>query len=178
MSTLSVNTIQAQTGTAVTIPSGQTLAAPGHIIQVQTAALHNGNSVPQTTSSTMVATGHTLSITPKYSNSIIMLYYSATFTSLSNNGQGGTVMKFYKFIGGGAYSVVSSQVNSHNAGFLEYVAGGDYQHSPGTLMCTDSPATTSAVTYQLFFKRLGSVSNASIQQDWGGSHFHAMEIAQ
>ena len=171
MSTMYVNKVQ-----ELNVGSG--VHIPGHVVQVQTAALHNGGNVPQTTSSTMVATGHTISITPKYSNSIIMLSYSATFTSLSNNGTGGTAMKFYKSVSGGAYSVVSSQTNTHQAGFLEYVAGGDYQHSPGTLMCTDSPATTSAITYQLYFMRVGSVQSASIQQDWGGSHFHAMEIAQ
>ena len=171
MSTMYVNKVQ-----ELNVGSG--VQIPGHIIQVQTTALHNGTSVPQTTSTTMVATGHTLSITPKYSNSIIMLHYSTSFTSLSNNGAGGTAMKFYRSIGGGSYSVVTSMASTHNAGFLEYSSGtGNYNHSPGTLMCTDSPATTSAITYQLYFQRVGSVSNASIQQDWGGSHFHAMEIA-
>ena len=32
MSTLSVNTIQAQTGTTVTVPTGQTFSAPGMIV--------------------------------------------------------------------------------------------------------------------------------------------------
>tara|TARA_R100001510_G_C7493200_1_gene100085 strand:+ start:20 stop:541 length:522 start_codon:yes stop_codon:yes gene_type:complete len=171
-STLIVDEIQGATTAAnVKFPAGS-------ILQVQTAIQHGG-SVPQTTSTSMVATGHTVSITPKYNNSIIMLYYSASFTSLSNNGTGGTAMKFYKSVGGGAYSVVTSQTNTQNAGFLEYSSGtGNYNHSVGTMMVTDAPATTSAITYQLYFQRVGSVSNASIQEDWGGTHFHAMEIAQ
>ena len=171
-STLNVdNIVGATTAANVKLPAGS-------ILQVQTAALHNGTSVPQTTSTSMVATGHTLSLTPKYSNSIIMLYYSTSFTTLSGNGTGGTAMKFYKSVGGGAYSVVTSMTSSQNAGFLEYSSStGGYNHSVGTIMCTDSPATTSAITYQLYFQRVGSVSNASIQQDWGGSHFHAMEIS-
>ena len=34
MSTLAVNTLQAQTGTTVSVPSGQTLHAPGHVVNV------------------------------------------------------------------------------------------------------------------------------------------------
>ena len=34
MSTLAVNTLQAQTGSTVSVASGQILYAPGHVIQV------------------------------------------------------------------------------------------------------------------------------------------------
>ena len=68
MSTLSVDTIQGQTAAAkVKMPAG-------HIIQI-TKSVITGNV--QATSSTYVDTGHSLVITPKFSNSHILLQNSA-----------------------------------------------------------------------------------------------------
>ena len=109
-----------------------------------------------------------------------MLYLSASFRSLDNSAAGGSGMKFFRSIAGGSYSVVTSMGSSaQNLGFLEYNNNASsYNYSVGTMMVSDSPATTSAVTYQLYFARLGSSNSASIQKDWGGVHFHLMEISQ
>tara|TARA_B100000941_G_scaffold41386_1_gene25117 strand:+ start:522 stop:1058 length:537 start_codon:yes stop_codon:yes gene_type:complete len=177
VSILKTDKIQASHGTNIEIPSGHVLQAPGHVIQFATS-ISNGTYIA-TTSASLVASGTTVSITPKFSNSIIVLYYSASFTSLDNVAAGGTAMKFYKSIAGGSYGVVTGMASSSQAGFLEYNSNASsYNHSVGTMMVTDSPSTTSAVTYQLYIQRVGSSHSAAIQRDWGGTHFHAMEIAQ
>ena len=172
MSTLSVDTITGQTAAAnVKFPAGS-------ILQTITSVSHGAAITSASTS--LVGTGQTAIITPKYNNSIIMLYLSTSFTSLDNNAAGGTGMKFFKSVAGGSYSVVTSMASSaQTLGFLEYNSNGSsYNHSVGTMMVSDSPATTSAVNYQLYLARNGSSNNAAVQRDWGGAHFHLMEISQ
>jgi len=181
---INVNKIAARTGNTITINSGDkisgaagSIVAPGHVIQFATST--SDGAYITTTSASLVGSGQTVSITPKFSNSIIVLYYSASFTSIDSNNTGGTLMKFFKSINGGSYSVVTGMANSAQTGFLEYNSNASsYNHSVGTMMVTDSPSTTSAVTYQLYIARLGSSGSAAVQRDWGGTHFHAMEIAQ
>ena len=170
-STLTVdNIVGATTAANVKLPAGS-------ILQTTTSFSHGVAIASSSTS--LVGTGQTATITPKYNNSIIMLYLSTSFTSLDNNATGGTQMVFYKSIAGGSYSVINTMTGRTSGGFLEYNSNGSsYTHSVGTIMCTDSPATTSAVTYQLYFARIGSSGNASVQRDWGGVHFHLMEISQ
>jgi len=74
MSTLAVNQITTQTGDTITVPTGKVLRAPGHIIQI-TKSVITGNV--QATSSTYLDVGHSLVITPKFSNSLILLQHSA-----------------------------------------------------------------------------------------------------
>tara|TARA_B100000886_G_scaffold316939_1_gene255884 strand:+ start:355 stop:873 length:519 start_codon:yes stop_codon:yes gene_type:complete len=170
-STLTVdNIVGATTAANVKLPAGSVLQT--------TTSVSNGSYVT-TASTSLVASGLIASITPKYSSSIIMIYFSASFTSIDSNATGGTAMKFYKSVGGGSYSVVSSMASSAQSGFLEYNSNASsYNHSVGTMMVSDSPATTSAINYQLYLARVGSSGNAAVQRDWGGTHFHLMEIAQ
>lgn len=65
MSTLAVNTLQAQTGSTVAIASSQTLHAPGHVVQMQSTATPLFSS----TTSTTLADLLTISFTPKFSTS-------------------------------------------------------------------------------------------------------------
>ena len=170
-STLTVdNIVGATTAANVKLPAGS-------ILQTTTAVSHGAAVTSSSTS--LVATGQTATITPKYSNSIILIYYSATFTSLDNNATGGTQMEFYRSVGGGSYNVITTMTGLGSGGFLEYNSNGSsYNHSVGTMMVSDSPTTTSAVTYALYFSRNGSSQQASVQRDWGGIHFHLMEISQ
>ena len=69
MSTLQVENLIGPTSgsnaNTVLIPSGQTLHAPGHVIQMQTATFAgNGNT---TTSTSFMNTGVTVNITPQFS---------------------------------------------------------------------------------------------------------------
>ena len=170
-STLTVdNIVGATTAANVKLPAGS-------ILQTITSFSHG--AAITTASTSHVASGVIASITPKYNNSIILLSFSASFTTLNGNGTGGSGFKFYKSVGGGAYGVVTSMTGTaQSLGFLEYTSNAsNYNHSIGTMMVSDSPATTSAINYQLYLARLGSSNSASLQRDWGGAHFHLMEIS-
>ena len=55
----------------IIVPSGQTLAAPGHVIQMQNGSI-SGNS-SSSTSGSFVDSGLSVNITPKFSNSKILV---------------------------------------------------------------------------------------------------------
>ena len=102
MSTLAVNTIQAQTGTTVSVPTGQILQAPGHVIQMVDATGATQTSV--TANNTWVATNASVSITPKFSNSKI--YLSHTAGGLTYAGTGDRGLRIKRAISGGATTII------------------------------------------------------------------------
>lgn len=154
MSTLSVNTIQAQTGTTVTIPSGQTLDASAGTLRPSPGAVINVVNVQDGTtynhaSAADAGSGIQASITPTYSNSKILLIATGVTGSAftSNFGRG----MWKKSINGGSYTTVGS----------EFFTGGNFAATYGNRTIEkwsytyfDSPATTSSITYQLFVRVL------------------------
>lgn len=91
MSTLAVNTIQAETGSTVTVASGHSLDASnglttpaGHIIQTVHSVMTSGR-VTVNNGSSFVATGHSISITPKSANSTLHIFLSVVTNSGNNN---------------------------------------------------------------------------------------------
>ena len=82
MSTLAVNTIQAQTGTTVSVPTGQkiigtdagSIVAPGSVIQITHGRLSNTVVATGVSGSDYIYDiGLSASITPKFSNSNILI---------------------------------------------------------------------------------------------------------
>ena len=156
----------------INIASGQTLHAPGHVIQVVTA--RSEGPATGSTSNTYVNSGLGISITPKLASSKILV--ETTFTSTSSQGNAanaGTVYKFYYSIAGGSYAAIRS-----GNGFLQYNNDGSaYNHGVAHMMEEISPSTTSAITFRIYYRTLTSFQSG-IQRDWGGVNFRAMEIAQ
>jgi len=84
MSTLRVDSINARTGTTISVPTGTTVYAPGHIIQVvnqtsntvttSTATIPYDNTIPQITEGFEILS---VSITPKSANS--KLFFNVLF---------------------------------------------------------------------------------------------------
>ena len=149
----------------------------GSVVQVTMTESHGVTLT--TTSESLVASGVTATITPKFSTSKILIVCSFTSTSSSSNAIVGTAYKMYRSIGGGSDAVVTGMASSTQAGFLEYNSNASaYNHSVATFTNQDSPSTTSAITYKLFFKRQNSGNSAAIQRDWGGVHIQLLEIAQ
>jgi len=146
-----VNTIKAPTTGAnankVIIPSGVTLAAPGHIIQT----VSNTYTARFSTTSTsyVEVTGLTTSITPASTSSKILVQINTTY---SINGHGG--LQVYRSQGGTntLLSVGDANGNQSREVAHNYLASGttSYGSDSAAITILDTPATTSAVSYKLF----------------------------
>lgn len=102
MSTLAVNSIQAQTGTTVSVPSGHALHAPGHVVQMQTTA----SPLFASTTSTTLADLLTISFTPKFSTSQLLIDVCLRFQENATN-----TNLIYKVLNG---STTVYQINNYS----------------------------------------------------------------
>ena len=145
--------------------SARTVQMPaGHIIQVQEATT---TSTINTTSTSYVASGVVVSITPKFQNSKLIVQTSGIsdcHTGVGHNITGNV----YQKIGSGSYSDVGKvwyQIYGDNFGVPHY----------GKLILT--PNTTSTLSYQVYYK--SSSSNGVYVNAYGGQHvIQVMEVAQ
>lgn len=161
------------TPNTISIPSGQTLHAPGHVIQVTTN--NSTGSAISVSSQTWTDSGLSVTITPKFSNSKMVICFSYTATSTSGAQSGsGTHYKVYKSVGGSSDTVLSAFPSN---GLLCYDSNSGYIHEVANIMVNDTVSSTSEHVYKLYFAQQNT-GVASIQRDWGGIHMQAMEIAQ
>jgi len=184
--TLTVQTLQGpSTGTnanKVLLASGNTLVAPGHVVQVQST---NYGSRLTSTSSTMIATSCSVSITPTSSSSKILI--SATVLGSSQDGYS----MFWQVRRGTSTVVVPNTTQTLGSRIESYMI---YPNSDSNVSRTnsatylDSPATTASTTYTIYvkgqsgagFSLNGSYANAdnSAYGHAGSSTITVMEIAQ
>ena len=135
MSTLKTNTIQAATGTTVSIASGQVLSQPGSIIQ---AVQSSTTTYFQSTSSSFV-NAFTATITPKRATSKIMIIGS--IAGLANNGGGANVeARLNRNLSG------DTVVGKYNR--ICHMSGGTFLAVTHNFTEIDSPNTTSTITYE------------------------------
>ena len=175
MSTLHVENLKGPTSGAnankIIVPSGQTLYPAGHVIQVLTQEI---TAYSSTSSTSAVATGFTLTITPKSTASKIRctvgicgMYAAAVASSAS----------FYLHKNGSFHKYLNA-IAGHASGSGQVHLGGDI-----IMQVTDSPSTTSAVTYAIFWKRnagSGAVhfNNYATSNNETRSWYSVEEIAQ
>jgi len=136
MSTLFVDTINEKT-------SGNGIYIPGHVLQV----IQQENTIGAigTTSTSFVATGHIISITPKSTSSKLLL--SITGGQMTYQSSGETIRtRLYRKIGSGSYSDLLGDFQR-----CHYSSTYGLSHSFSYL---DSPATTSTVYYQPYCRSL------------------------
>ena len=149
--------------TATGIDAVQNLPA-GSVLQVV-----QGSTTSQTTSSStsyVLASNLAATITPKFSTSKILVLVSTQCSSGNNN------IYLYAGIGRNASVVFEGSV-------LYTTGAGAALWTPCVLNYLDSPATTSATTYQLYFKN-GGGSAGNVQIGWSSpitSTITLMEIA-
>ena len=155
MSTLFVNNLNTASGSTITIPTGKTLVgtdtvsikAPGMVVQVVHSTF---NTQIYTTSTSFVTTGHTVTITPKFSNSKILICHKGTVYNEGNN------LHQYRTVYRGSTALSGNEgLTLHSAGTSSSgrwsSIGFDY---------LDSPATTSSTTYTMYFRTSSSSSNS------------------
>tara|TARA_R100000995_G_C3438520_1_gene102095 strand:+ start:11 stop:550 length:540 start_codon:yes stop_codon:yes gene_type:complete len=139
--------------------TGATSFSPGKIGQVVTSNI-NGSGI-NTSSTSYVSTGDSLSITPSATSSKILIL----FTGLEMDNQGATV----------AYATVyngSTNLASSNTFF--YLYGGARVAVSGTIHHIHSPNSTSAQTYTLYIKT--NTGTVGFLEDSTDATFTLMEI--
>jgi len=167
--TLTVQNLQGPSSGAnankIIIPSGQTLYAPGHVIQAQTKKWSNDGF--STTSATLVdVTDFYIDITPTSSNSIIL--FQASLTMLNST------------VGGyGRFSIIDSNTSTKWSS-NSYIAASGYNGSQWAdvpLIHTNTAGTTNTMRLQL----QGQVGGGgTLDMRWSASDDRtivAMEIA-
>jgi hypothetical protein len=166
MSTLAVNTLQAQTGTTVSVSSGQTLTAPGHVIQVVSA---NGpNSTVSFTGTTYTDINLSAAITPKFATSKILVKFN--FVNAQSNSGAGSYQLLTRILRGSSeiYQVGRAPWGNSITGIgiimhMEYM---------------DSPNTTNATTYKVQVRNASAGGNVSAHMGNSNAQVILMEIAQ
>jgi len=156
MSKIFVDTIEPKTSDGV-------INAKGMIIQVVS---HRNSGVNSTTSSTFVATDSAVTITPTSTNSKILIQTNAPLYGNNNNTH--TYTTIYRDnvnLAGGTTELQLFATGSDAMG----------RWSNGSMQFLDSPNTTSAVTYTVYFRN--STSGTSHYDANGGmAIITAMEI--
>jgi len=130
----------------ITFNNATTQASAGSVLQVvQTTT----TSITSTTSTTYQASALIGTITPKFSTSKILLSITGGDVYTNNSGVAGDV-KIYRQINSGGYSVmISSATARQDYGFYGPNSAILVPHS---FMYLDSPATTTAVNYQPYYR--------------------------
>ena len=124
----------------VTVPTGHTLYAPGHVIQVQS---YNTRIQFGTTSTSFVSSGLTLPITPRFSTSkILVMISTGQFTQTA----------------GSVHSTIFRGTSANDlavnlAPTTPYFTETGSAYSAATLTYVDSPASTSPVHYTFAIKQ-------------------------
>ena len=125
----------------LTFNNATTQASAGSVLQVVNATYNNGGTGYSTSSTTFTSTPLTASITPKFSNSKILVTASVVLFPASGQAVFGTIYR--------------SSTNLGNAtGGLSEFNNGNYHYST-TMTYLDSPATTSSTAYTAYFRVTG-----------------------
>jgi len=137
----------------------------GSVLQVVQSTF---TSTASTSSSTMVSTGFSASITPKFSTSRILVLVGGNGDNTSGLTQIG-------------FSIYRNSTNLSNLSFTDCYGGSSRVITPLFISYLDSPATTSSTTYNLYFASTSSAGSVTFNQGAGGTYSVAtitlMEIA-
>ena len=135
MSTLKTNTVQAATGSKISITSGHILNAPGGIIQT----VQSSTTTYFNTSSSSFVNAFTATVTPKLATSKIMIIGS--MCGISNNGGAANVeARLNRNLSG------DTVVGKYNR--MCHIAGATFLGVTHNFTEIDSPNTTSQITYE------------------------------
>ena len=140
----------------------------GAVLQVVQATDSTSRS---TSSSSWVTASNTLTvtITPKFATSKILILSSMAVNQTASNGDG-----YFTIFRNG-----STNLGNSTSGFFAIYTNATYTNPfrvSGSISYLDSPATTSATTYQLYMSTNG-VGNAGLNNESTVSTITVMEIA-
>ena len=148
------------TGKTVTLPAG----TGGKVLQVVSGTDSTSRS---TTSTSYVTTNLSVSITPSSASSKILVLISQNGVYKDGTGNG-TDIEFRR--GATSLGTIAENAGGENSG--------SYSIGTGASTCyLDSPNTTSAITYETFFRRTGDNGAAYVQVYGTLSIITCLEIA-
>ena len=174
MSTLSVNTIQSETGTDITIPTGKKLvvtdegglAVPGTVVQV-VQATNTQNQVVGSTSFT--ATYMQADITPKFATSKILIMVSGGSDTSSGRATRATIYR--------DNTTNLATLQTGQQWFAYDIGHNSRLQVQSSMQFLDSPATTNSTNYRVYIS-----SNDGNNVEYPGTYqtkvMILMEIAQ
>jgi hypothetical protein len=150
----------------LTFNNGTTQASAGQVLQVVNATYTTGTS---TTSTTLTATGLTATITPKFSTSKILCLVNVNgIQKNAGDVNNGVILSLYR----------STTALKRFSDYAGYTASSVINNVAGSgLTYLDSPATTSATTYNIYFATNSSGFVAYINAGNENSSITLMEIA-
>ena len=169
----------------IILPSGQTLQAPGHVVQVATGQDATSGTGLTTSTTTLQNTGLSCTITPKFANS--MLLGSVTFNYWFGTGSAAnycisTIYRGSTNLATLPQSEAFSSYSDHSSGAVlqwdssqDPVAG---QNISTTFPFMDKPNSTSALTYTLYCKPYSNSNTLYVNWDNQAASIQIMEIAQ
>ena len=180
MSTIATNNITSTSGTTITVPTGKKIAgtdtgsiyAPGMVIQTA----YNNQCNAQTTSSTsLVDTGLTVNITPKFQNSVFIVHSSQNFYVTEEPGTDAQAQfVIQRAISGGSTTQIKEVVvGDHNGSGNRSTTWGE-----NNFTVYDLPNTTSQLTYKTQYKVYNSGWTAGVQTSSQCSHIIVHEVKQ
>lgn len=155
MSILKVDTINEKT-------SGNGVAIPGHVVQVQ--QYYDATTAHVTTTSTsFVASGITKSITPKYSDSLIIIQSNISMAYAVN------WFTAQMYLNGSAMS-------GSNVYHVGYIDAAHNAYGPLIMQAQHQCTSTSALNFEIYYKSQGST--AYITHENASAALTLWEIAQ
>jgi hypothetical protein len=157
------------TGTLTTASQGISYSSmpAGSVLQVVQGTPSTTSTA--TTGTSYVATAATVTITPKFSTSKILILHNAMIDI-----QASGVWCYYTLYRGATNLYVSGTAGAIGG---VYINGGADNHVPCSISYLDSPATTSATTYTVYIKSSNSGSNARYNPDGWYMTINALEVA-
>ena len=156
---------------AGTLNASAGLTTPsGHVIQVQRTYEEHAQAEYTTTSTSLVASGLQCSITPKFSNSLILVDF---VSSMSNSGANDIIDGYmYMKIGSASASAMPNS-SSYHIGYSNYQHA---RYSPFAFGASYTATSTSTLMFEPYIRaQLGNNSVALIHPDASGS-LTVMEI--
>jgi hypothetical protein len=149
-------------------------ALSGRIVQVVESVTATG---VDSTSDTLVGTGHTASITPTSASNKILIMASFGFAQTNINASNGT-NAFWSLYRGGTNLGTGGGFGANSLGMANVNTSGNTSsiYIQESYQLLDSPNTTSAVTYQTYVRRSGNASAG--YNTMGNARIILLEIEQ
>ena len=162
----------------ILIPSGQTLDVSGGTLTpsagqvVQCVSSDSAQGWTTTTSTSYVDSGLSLSITPKFASSVILVDYHFPMVHTSNASTYAGVFRIYR-------NTTDLSLTSYDQGF-HYNNGGSVPLYPSIkLECRDaSHNSTSLLTYKVYMRTTLSGAQVHLTHNGSAIHLKLWEIAQ